>query len=281
MKHIGIIGLGLIGGSLAKLLKKRGELLIHALSLHEEDLILAKNENVIDSYSMTIDESFEKCDIIFICTPIKTITNLIFQLENKIKETCIVTDVGSVKAYVEENISPHFLSKFYIGGHPMAGDTTSSFKNSNETMLKGATYVLIKNENTNELKFKRFFSFLEGLGFNVIVTDAKTHDLATACISHLPHILSCHLANLAFENEKDTLFKELSSTGFASMTRLATSSPNIWENIFSTNKNAIIYFLEEYIKKLNSSLNTLKNDDFSEIYETFLKSNESMKHFKK
>ena len=263
---IGFIGFGLIGGSIAKGLKKvHPEYRIIATSRSKAPLYEAQKHGVVDVVAPEVDNSFKNCDYIFLCTPVITTTQYLLALKNIINPECIITDVGSVKGYIHQAVHDAGLDSQFIGGHPMAGSERSGFNNSSDTLLKGAIYILTPTNESPADKLDWLKQTVEELGAVPVVMDCKQHDYAVAGISHVPHLISAALAILAKNNDDyENHMHTLAAGGFKDTTRIAASSPEMWEQICVTNRDAISTLLGKYIKELNIIKSHIDNDSDEE-----------------
>ena len=263
---IGFIGFGLIGGSIAKGLKKvHPEYRIIATSRSKSPLYEAQKHGVVDVVAPEVDNSFKNCDYIFLCTPVITITYYLQALKKVIKPECIITDVGSVKGYIHQAVHDAGLDSQFIGGHPMAGSERSGFNNSSDSLLKGAIYILTPTNESPADKLNWLKQTVKELDANPVVMDYEQHDYAVAGISHVPHLISVALAILAKNNDDcENHMHTLAAGGFKDTTRIAASSPEMWEQICVTNRDAISTLLGKYIKELNIIKSHIDNDSDEE-----------------
>lgn len=251
--NIGFIGFGLIGGSIAKSIKKKHpDYVITVTSRHLEPVIMAKNEGIVDIAAPKADDSFKDCDFIFICTPVITINKYLNELIPIKKESCIITDVGSVKGSVHIAANSLGLSDCFIGGHPMAGSEQSGYASSSANLLCGAKYVITTTEQTGADKLNAYKKLVEDMGAVPIIMDYRIHDKTVAGISHLPHLVSAALAKVVADNDDENHnMHTLAAGGFKDTTRIAASSPEMWSQICQGNNEAICFMLEKYIDQLS------------------------------
>ena len=263
---IGFIGFGLIGGSIAKGLKKvHPEYRIIVTSRSKAPLYEAQKQGVVDIVATEVDNSFKNCDYIFLCTPVITITYYLQALKKVIKPECIITDVGSVKGYIHQAVHDAGLDSQFIGGHPMAGSERSGFNNSSDSLLKGAIYILTPTDESPADKLNWLKQTVKELDAIPVVMDCEQHDYAVAGISHVPHLISAALAILAKNNDDyENHMHTLAAGGFKDTTRIAASSPEMWEQICVTNRDAISTLLGKYIKELNIIKSHIDNDSDEE-----------------
>jgi len=268
---ITIIGLGLIGGSLARAMHgKLGVQSITAVDRDSASLGLALEQGVIGKGLVTPDDSVYDSDIIFICTPIKQIIEYIDELASKVKGTCIITDVGSTKGAITSHVErlPHPIC--FIGGHPMAGTEKSGYANSLTHLFENAYYILTPASGATEDSVRRLSSLVEAIGAIPVVMTPEEHDMAVAGISHLPHVLAAALVNTVKDIDNSTgRLQALSAGGFRDITRIASSSPGLWENIVMSNRDRLLEVLKQLDRKLADFAGYLENGNSGEIYGFF------------
>ena len=191
MKHnkIGFIGLGLIGGSIAKAIRQYyPDYEIVAFDKNKETLALATQESVIQVACTSIDNNFQNCDYIFLCAPVAFNTAYLQQMLPYLHDDLILTDVGSVKTPIHEEVIRLGLEPYFIGGHPMAGSEKSGFSNAKPILIENAYYILTPSSSVSEEKVTRYHDLVESLHALPLILDYKEHDYVTGTISHLPHI---------------------------------------------------------------------------------------------
>ena len=272
MKHkIGFVGLGLIGGSIAKAIRQYyPEYEIVAFDKNKETLALATQESIIDVAATTIDDNFNHCNYIFLCTPVSFNTAYLKQLTNYLHEDCILTDVGSVKSSIHKEVEALGIEEYFIGGHPMAGSEKSGFINSKAMLIENAYYVLTPTRKVSQEKIDAYVKFVESLRSIPIILDYQEHDYATGTISHLPHIIASTLVNFVRDTDtKNELMKNLAAGGFKDITRIASSSPTMWQHICLKNKENISHILGEYIHSLEKAKMLIDQEDEHAQYNMF------------
>lgn len=241
---IGIIGLGLIGGSLFKDLRKNYDVVAVSQSQN--------GENIYKTYDVLKD-----CDIVFVCTAMNKTLSVLDELENVLSPETIVTDVCSLKKFVCNKKRPY---KF-IPSHPMAGTEHKGFENSLEGLFKGAKWVIIENSSLpceregDREAVEGFYNIINYLGAKPIFTTADKHDEAAAMISHMPMLIAQALMLAAKDNP---LALEMASSGFRDMTRLALSNEEMACDMVSMNAENI----EQSILKLYKAVGELTNGDY-------------------
>ena len=268
--NIGFIGFGLIGGSIAKAIKaSHPEYHIIVESRSREPLIAALNDKVIDDICTCTDDNFSKCDYIFLCTPVITITKYMSALKPFIKPGCIITDVGSVKGNIHKAVAELGLNKNFIGGHPMTGSEKTGYANSDSSYLKDAYYILTPTEEVPAEYTSWLKNFIITAGSHCEIMDYKTHDNVTAAISHCPHIISASLINTVAELDDDGKYGRLAAGGLKDITRISSSSPEMWQNICLSNPDAIVSFLNRYIATLTNAKEAVISGDSDKLMQFF------------
>ena len=258
---IGIVSLGLIGGSLFKRLSKT-EHEIYAVTRNEETIKKAKkySPNVSNDYKM-----LEACQIVFVATPINKTLEVLDILENIVSNDCIVLDCASVKEFVMKKERPY---KF-VPSHPMAGTENSGFDSSFAELFEGAKWVLTPEDDACEEDIELVEDIIALTGADAILSDAKEHDEAVALISHMPLLLAQSLFNSAKDNK---LALKLASSGFRDMTRLAMSNLEMAKDMREYNQKNI----DTALNKLYSSIDFLKNTKDLEIFTDIKNTRKSM-----
>lgn len=277
----GIVGLGLIGGSLAKALREVfANSIIVAFNRREEPRKMAFEEHVADIVTGQIDDSFMECDYIFLCTPVEYNEDYLKKLIPYISEKTIITDVGSTKTSIHEEVEKLDIQKNFIGGHPMAGSEKTGYEFSNLWLFKNAFYAITPTEETDEVRLLELQYIATMIGAKPVVIDYKEHDYAVAGISHLPHLVASAMTNLVKEKDtKNQMMHKLAANGFKDSTRIAASSPEMWEQICMTNTENIALLVDEYISKLQEMSERLKAKDGDYIHKMFEDSREYRQTF--
>lgn len=278
---IGFIGLGLIGGSIAKGIRNSFKnFTIIAYNRSEKARIMAKEDGTADIVTDKIDQQFAACDYIFLCTPVEHNVLYLNQLKELIKSNCIITDVGSVKQNIHNAVEQLELSENFIGGHPMAGSEKTGYENSSIYLLENAYYALTPTKSTPTDKLNELTNIVKTLGAIPVVLDYAEHDYAVAAISHVPHLIAASLVNLVKDNDSEhETMKLLAAGGFKDITRIASSSPDMWQQICSTNKENIVNLIDKYIISLSNIRNSISHNLSQDVFELFNKSGEYRNSF--
>lgn len=252
MYKVGIVGLGFLGGSLAKALRNSGEVeSIIACDTNIDSLNAAMEEKVIDSFVEVIDGSFSECDFVFICTPVNYIVDYVKRLAEVVKGDCIITDTGSTKKSILEGVKD--VNVEFIGAHPMIGSERSGYRTSKDLLFENSYYIITKTEKNIDENIEKLKGLIEKIKAIPVIVDADKHDFITAAISHVPHVVAASLVNLVKQLDDETEnMKMLAAGGFKDITRIASSDPIMWQNICENNK-------EEILKVLNVFENIIDN----------------------
>lgn len=270
-KHVGFIGLGLIGGSIAKALKENNsDFKITAFDINKDSLELAVREGIVDTATDAIDEHFKDCDFIFMCAPVLNNASSLESLKEVLNPTTILTDVGSVKTDIHNRVRALGLEEQFIGGHPMAGSERIGYINSNAKILENAYYILTPTAKIPQDKIDAYTDLITQMHALPLQLTYEEHDFVTAAISHLPHVISASLVNLVkdSDSEKGTM-KAIAAGGFKDITRISSSSPVMWQNICLTNKDNILKLLDKYIESLDVIKEQIAASSEQEIYDFF------------
>ncbi|MBQ2744673.1 MAG: prephenate dehydrogenase [Lachnospiraceae bacterium] len=281
--HYGFIGLGLIGASIAKSLRRVfAECTITAYNRSESARIMAFKDGVANYVTDKIDDTFKDCDYIFLCTPVEYNCEYLKLLKDIIKPNCIVTDVGSVKTNIHEAVKTLNMEANFIGGHPMAGSEKTGYENATDRLVENAFYPITPTPLTNPDKLNEYKAIVESIGAIPVVMNYAEHDYTVAGISHLPHIIASELVNLVKSSDSEKGFmKLLAAGGFKDITRIASSSPEMWEQICMTNTDNLIKLLDDYINMLNEVKVRLQGKDNSFINNMFAESRQYRNQFSK
>ena len=269
--NIGFIGLGLIGGSIAKSLKRfHPQTRIFAYTRTEATLDLAVSEGIVDVKCTKEDEAFASCNYIFLCAPVTYNAAYLSQLKDLLDENCILTDVGSVKTSIHEEVIRLGMEANFIGGHPMAGSEKSGFMNSKAHLIENAYYILTPSAKVAEEKVDAYKDFVSSLKALPVILDYHEHDHITGTISHLPHIIASTLVNFVHDTDsKEGMMKALAAGGFKDITRIASSSPVMWQQICLKNSENISQILGEYIEALSHAKDLVDEGNEPALYALF------------
>lgn len=268
---IGFIGLGLIGGSIAKGIKRvHPDYTLLAYSRTRSKLEMALDDGSIDEIIDTIDGRLGSCDVLIFCTPVSYIADYLEKVKPFLSPSCILTDVGSTKQIILREIERLGLTSQFVGGHPMAGSEKTGYESSSDHLLENAYYIITPTEKTPASHVERMTEIANIIGAIPTVLDYRHHDFIVAAISHLPHLIASSLVNLVRDCDgEDQMMKKLAAGGFKDITRIASSSPVMWEQICMTNEENISVVMEKYIASLNTILAQLKSREAGAVHRLF------------
>lgn len=268
---IGIIGLGLIGGSIARALKRSGkDYVISAFDCDEDAIQMALDNKTIDKKVKNIREDFSSCNIIFLCIPVNTMEPILKELIPCLLPQCILTDVGSTKGEVVALIKEMNLDHRFIGGHPLAGSEKSGFSASKANLFENAYYCFTPTDKTVYAAIEFLKSIIKDIGAIPIEISPEEHDRAVAVISHVPHIVAALLVNLVGRlDSPQNVMKTIAAGGFKDVTRIASSSPELWAGICISNRKTILEILPALVDALKSFEDDLKVGQKIEIQAFF------------
>ncbi len=271
---IGFIGLGLIGGSVARSFRKTyPEFTLMAYSRRPSTTQTALDEHLIDRICTREDPAFAECDYIFLCAPVQTnITYLPF-LKSIASDKCIITDVGSVKGVMHEAVKEAGLSSHFIGGHPMAGSDKTGLESSTDYMFENAYYFITPEEEVPKDRVDEFIELVSCTKALTMIMPPEKHDFIVAGISHLPHIMASCLVNTVSGLDTDNQdMKRVAAGGFKDITRIASSSPEMWQQICLSNPKQISRVLDSFIQSLQSAKEMVDQAAGDELMDMFTSS---------
>lgn len=278
---IAIVGIGLIGGSVAKDLRAANFCTeIIGVGRSAESNALALQLNLVDKI-ITKEEASTDADLIIIAIPVnKLIPELIFYLDNA-KPNQIITDMGSTKGHIIDAIKNHPNRNQYVASHPMAGTENSGPTAAIYDLFKNKICIICDKENSNNEALALVEKMYIVLGMHLKYMDAHQHDMHAAYISHISHISSFVLAATVLEKEKDEeAILEMAGGGFESTVRLAKSSPAMWSPIFQQNKNYLLEVMDTYIEKMYHFRNLINKNKNEELTKFMQDANEIRKILK-
>lgn len=273
---IGFLGLGLIGGSIARGIRKyHPDYRLVGYNHHYETVELALKEGILDVGAIEVDASFADCDIIYLCMPVSLNVNYLSALKPILKPTCILTDVGSVKGDIHRAVKVLHMEANFIGGHPMAGSEKTGFANSTDHLVENAYYAITPCCNTKKENLDLLYELTLSIKAIPIILSPEEHDYAVANISHLPHMIASSLVNLVSQSdsEQETM-KTIAAGGFKDITRIASSSPVMWQQICLTNHENIVKVMDNYIEYFTEVRNAVAKRDSDYISNFFNHSRE-------
>ncbi|UJH68237.1 prephenate dehydrogenase [Allomuricauda sp. SCSIO 65647] len=267
MKSIVIIGVGLIGGSFAKDIRKHGaKSRIFGVDSSPSHLDEALQLGLIDEiadYGMLPD-----ADFVIVAIPVDVLVQELPKILDLVSDDCVVIDAGSTKSLVCKSVENHPKRRNFLACHPIAGTEFSGPSAAFEGLYDGKTNIICEIEKTAFKLQERALGLFQKLNMRIRYMNPDAHDRHIAYVSHLSHISSFMLGKTVIEKEKNErdIF-DLAGSGFESTVRLAKSSPAMWTPIFEQNKENVVETLEEYIQNLTEFKQLLQHDDFNRVYQ--------------
>lgn len=258
MQTIAIIGLGLMGGSIAKALKRSGKYQVFGFDTSGEVLNAALEQGVLDGVAQT--DEYIDADITILAVEPRAALSLIEQLPGKLKKGSILTDIcgikGKIVSFGESVCEPLGIS--FVGGHPMAGREKSGFEFSDENLFYNRSYILTKTKNTNPAALDKLSKMAEDIGCaDVTVTSPEHHDKMIAYTSQLPHIL----AGAYINSPTSVSHKGYSAGSYHDVSRVASVDENLWTQLFAANKGNLLFEIDILIKNLEGYRSAIEEED--------------------
>ena len=273
MKNVVIIGVGLIGGSLALDLKAfDSNTKVFGIDTNDNHLNQALKLGLINA-SISYDE-LQIADLVVIAVPVDVTLMILPKVLDHITDNCLVIDMGSTKEAICKVVASHQNRRNFLASHPIAGTEFSGPKAALKGLFKNKTNIICEVEKTAFKLQQSGLQLFEKLGMRIRYMNPVAHDKHIAYVSHLSHISSFMLGKTVIEKEKNErdIF-DMAGSGFESTVRLAKSSPEMWTPIFKQNKNNIIETLDEYIENLKTFKQHIEDDDFDEVYSEMKNTN--------
>lgn len=272
VQRLAIIGVGLIGGSLARALRAAGEVgEVVGCGRGKENLERAVELGVIDSYTHDVGEAVAGADMIFLAVPLGAMRDTFAAMKGRIMDGAVITDGGSAKGSVVDDCRAVFgadLSAF-VPGHPIAGTENSGVESSYAELYRNRRVILTPSENTSDAALQRVRAMWEACGSAVTIMSIQHHDEVLAATSHLPHMLAFALVDsLARMKENDDIFR-YAAGGFRDFTRIASSSPVMWRDICIANRQALSSIMKSYSKDMADLADTISQGDGERLLQIF------------
>ena len=268
-KRIAIIGVGLIGGSIGLAIKKNGLAKeVIGVFRHQATLRKALKRKAIDKGFMKVKDGIKNADLVILATPVSSIVRVGREAMKNANPGVVVTDVGSTKSWIvgqlEKASRQHSVN--FVGSHPMAGSEHTSVDFARDSLLEEAPCIVTRTARTDKAALKKIVDFWKALGGKVKVMTPSEHDRSVALISHLPHIVAFSLVGAI--PEKDMAY---AAEGFKDTTRVASSDPGLWADIFITNKNETIKACRLFESSYSAILKALVKDDYQGLVKALKK----------
>jgi len=277
-KRMTVIGVGLIGGSLARVLRQKGAVgEIIGVGRSEGNLRRAVELGVIDRYSTDPCEGVKGADLVFLATPVCSIASLLARIRGFLTHDCIVTDGGSVKETIVaecESLMPAGIH--FVGGHPIAGTEKSGVDASFPTLYQGKRCIVTPTPLTDRRALDTVVRMWEIAGSEVVTMDASKHDRIVAAISHLPHMVAYSLVNAVEGYDRlDESILSYSAGGFRDFTRIASSDPVMWRDIALMNRDALLEMIDLFSGYFSRLRALVENRDGQGLENFFAESKKS------
>lgn len=261
--NIGVVGLGLIGGSFARDLRSQINVKMYGFDASDRNAETALSLGLVDEV-MELSDIITECEVIIIATPVNVIEHLLVDILDKIDTKTTVIDVGSTKSDICQAVSGHTKRSQYVAAHPLAGTEFSGPEAAVKGLFNDKKNIICEKEKSSGYAMSTALKIFESLGMKTFYLSPEEHDKHLAYVSHLSHVSSFMLGLTVLDIEKDeNQIFNLASTGFASTVRLAKSNPQTWTAIFSKNRKYVKESLDEYIAKLQRFSQALAEDDTS------------------
>lgn len=267
MDSIVIVGIGLIGGSFAKGLKRLfPESRIIGFDKDENNLSEALQLGLIDEKGT--DRTLNSANMVLLAIPVDALVNELPKILDNVSDDCLVLDAGSTKAAICQSVENHPKRRNFLACHPIAGTEFSGPSAAFDGLYDGKTNIICEVEKTAFKLQEKALGLFQKLGMRIRYMNPEAHDKHIAYVSHLSHISSFMLGKTVIreeQNERDIF--DMAGSGFESTVRLAKSSPDMWTPIFEQNKDNVVKSLEEYIKNLESFKQLMEDNDFKGIHD--------------
>jgi prephenate dehydrogenase len=271
LDKITIIGVGLLGSSFALSLRRIGYTgIITGVGRREENLIRAKELNIIDEYSTQPAEGVAGADIVMLATPVGLFEKITEDIRYDLKEGAIVTDVGSVKGKLVKRLDalmPEGVS--FVGAHPIAGKERAGLDAATSELFWGAKCIITPTEATDEDALEHITELWKQLGCRVLHMTPEEHDTVYSAVSHLPHVVAYALVNSILDLREDIL--EFGGKGLKDMTRIALSPTELWQDICAQNRDNILESLRDFSSHISRMTKLFEESDWKGLEKEFIK----------
>ncbi|MFV7790323.1 prephenate dehydrogenase [Aliarcobacter lanthieri] len=269
--NIGIIGLGLMGGSLAKAVKRYGiASKVYGFTNSEKNKKEIMELNLVDEL-VDLETLKKVSDVIILSIPVDAIISM-FPSFLDISDNTTIIDMGSTKEYIVKNI-PLEIRKNFIAAHPMTGTEKSGPKAAIDNLYEGKTVVFCDLEENANIHVNRAFKIFQEIGMRIVVMDSRDHDVNACYISHLPHLISFSLANTVMSHQNPKEIIALAAGGFKDMSRIAKSSPRMWGDIFKQNRKNMLESIKSFEEQMNEAKKMIEDERYEELEEWMKKAN--------
>ncbi|MBC8414234.1 MAG: prephenate dehydrogenase/arogenate dehydrogenase family protein [Nitrospira sp.] len=271
---IAIIGVGLIGGSFALAMRKNGfKGTITGVGRNLANLQKAREIGMIDEYTTSPAEGVTDADLVQLASPVGQFPKIMREIGNNLRPGCIVTDVGSIKSEVIKMLEPLMpQGTTFVGAHPIAGRECSGIDCATPDLFEDARCIITPGKQTDLHAIETVAAMWEKLGSTIIEMSPEDHDQTFAAVSHMPHIVAYTLVNTIDGMDKDNMLK-LGGKGLKDMTRIALSSPGLWSDICSYNRDAILHSLKAFSAEISRASDAVESSDWEGLKNIFENAN--------
>ncbi|MCM3719321.1 prephenate dehydrogenase [Fictibacillus phosphorivorans] len=272
MRNVLLIGVGLIGGSIALTIKKEHDVAIAGYDVQAANCEKAVSLGVIDKVATDLQQEAAKADLIIIATPVEATLNIMDQLSSiRPAIKALVMDVGSTKKTIMEKAEKLAEQNIvFIGGHPMAGSHKTGVESARPHLLENAYYILTPSSIASASEIEEAKDWLKGTRAKFIVAEPDEHDFLTGIVSHFPHLIASSLVRLAQKHANENpLVQQLAAGGFRDITRIASSSPKMWSDIVSQNKDHLLTLLSDWKEEMEQVISYVEIGDPKQLFDYF------------
>jgi cyclohexadieny/prephenate dehydrogenase len=277
-ERIALIGIGLIGSSIARCIKRDG--LANHVSVSarsQKSLDTAIELNFADSATLDQKDSVKNADLIIICSPVGTYSDIIQNIKSNLKLGAIITDVGSVKQAVIRDLEPHIPEGVHlVPAHPVAGTERSGPEAGFPELFDDRWCIITPTSQTDKKSIDQVTGFWKSLGSNIEIMEPKHHDLVMAMTSHLPHLIAYTIVGTATDLEKSLTNEviKFSAGGFRDFTRIAASDPTMWRDVFLNNRDAVLEMLQRFSEDITALQRAIRWGEGDTLHELFSRTQE-------
>lgn len=269
--NIGIIGLGLMGGSLAKAVKRYGiSKKVYGFTNSEKNKKEIEELGLVDEL-VDLETLKKVSDVIILSIPVDAIISM-FPNFLDINEKTTIIDMGSTKEYIVKNI-PTKIRKNFVAAHPMTGTEKNGPKAAIDNLYEGKTVVLCDLEDNANMHVNKAFKIFQEIGMRIVVMNSHEHDVNACYISHLPHLISFSLANTVMSHQNPKEIIALAAGGFKDMSRIAKSSPRMWGDIFKQNRQNMLESIKSFEDQMNEAKKMIEEERYEDLENWMKKAN--------
>lgn len=269
--NIGIIGLGLMGGSLAKAVKRYGiSKKVYGFTNSEKNAKEIEELGLVDEL-VDLETLKKVSDVIILSIPVDAIISM-FPNFLDINEKTTIIDMGSTKEYIVKSIPPK-IRKNFIAAHPMTGTEKNGPKAAIDNLYEGKTVVLCDLEDNANMHVNKAFKIFQEIGMRIVVMNSHEHDVNACYISHLPHLISFSLANTVMSHQNPKEIIALAAGGFKDMSRIAKSSPRMWGDIFKQNRENMLESIKSFEDQMNEAKKMIEEERYEDLENWMKKAN--------